>query len=107
MRDDFSELRMALLSIQRAAVERGDASSEPDTKIAMAAVDRLEAKTRAYAALERGLATRQTMRGVADLFVHFLTYVRQDLRLGTDRERDQPIYRMLDELYDTAKQLRY
>ncbi len=106
MRDDISQLRQALLSAQRAAEAAGVETVGADVKVAMEALDRIERQTRAYSALARGLATAQSPRSIADLFVTFFTYIRQDLGLGHDRERDTPIYKVLDELYDTAKQLR-
>lgn len=110
MRDDIAELRLALRSIQRAAgagaETAGSATIGPDAKAALDALDRIEEKTRAYAALARGLAAPQSTWVIADSFLSFFTYIRQDLNLGGDPLRDKPIYTVLDELYDTAKQLR-
>ncbi len=106
MRDDLSQLRQSLLSAQRAAEAAGVEAIAADVKAAMEALDRIERQTKAYAALSHGLATVQSTRGIADLFVTFFTYIRQDLGLGHARERDALIYNVLDELYDTAKQLR-
>lgn len=106
MTDDLTDLRQALNAIARNARTPETSEISREAALALESFDRIADQTRAYAALHQGLAEPRTTSGVADSFVTFLTYIRQDLALGARPERDRPIYEVLDELYDTAKQLR-